>query len=412
MVKKYTVQGGIRNYMGQDVGGIVSDLPRKWKSASDHPETMLAYITHEEAALLVQANLHSSPVDKPPGSGHGPNRVPSYNGYGVYDADYVGGVNEGTLSTGGSTEGEAEAAAFADSYYSDDGGWNFGDQTGAAALAAQAPIRSIKNIFTDPIRGPPVNVPMRNIPQREADDRQMAISAGYIRPDGIADLIAYFKNIADKDRAKGRAIQGMGPDMVLDTVGKKPPSPVQFYYNQFGANPFTPKQAKEALGERTINELNKAIARNQAVSKGSPGLVKDVPFKPEGEVTWETPGYQQDFGGISDLFSDNPFFNLQNTLGQFYYGPANLAGEREIYDRYDWHKGDAEGLRGALETRDEKWIAETAAKAWQDFTGREGHPISFTVNPYEDQWKFNPETGEYIYPEGMGQGLYPWLPGS
>ena len=34
---------------------------------------------------------------------------------------------------------------------------------------------------------------------RQADDRQMAISAGYIRPDGIADLRAYFKDIADKE---------------------------------------------------------------------------------------------------------------------------------------------------------------------------------------------------------------------
>ena len=316
--------------------------------------------------------------------------------------------------------GDSPSAGPSDTGASEGGQWaydqgvagRFDEANAMATDAAYADaIRPISFKATLPMHRPP---PPRNTPQqvlsREADNRQMAISAGYIRPDGIANLIAYFKNIADKDRAKGRDSQGMGPDMVTDTVGNKPPSPVQLYYHQFGANPFTPEEAKKALGERTINELNKAIARNQAVSKDGPGLVKDVPFKPEGAVTWETPGYQQNFGGISNLFSDNPFFNLQNTLGQFYYGPAGLSGEREVYDRYNWHKGDAEGLRGALETRDEKWFAETAAKAWQDFTGREGHPISFTVNPYEDQWKFNPETGEYIYPEGMGQGLYPWRP--
>jgi len=325
--------------------------------------------------------------------------------------------------------GDSPSAGPSDTGASEGGQWaydqgvagNFDEASAMATDAAYADaIRPIRFKATLPMHRPP---PPRNIPQqvlsREADNRQKAISAGYIGRDGIADLRAYFKNIADKEELSKEEppkagwldrLKDMGPDMVWLPEEKEPPSPVQFFYQQFRDKPMTPEEAKKALGERTINELNKVIARNQAVSKDGPGLVKDVPFKPEGEVTWETPGYQQNFGGISNLFSDNPFFNLQNTLGQFYYGPAGLSGEREVYDLYNWHKGDAEGLRGALERRDLKWFAETAAKEYQEFTGREGHPISFTVNPYEDQWKFNPETGEYIYPEGMGQGLYPWRP--
>jgi hypothetical protein len=199
------------------------------------------------------------------------------------------------------------------------------------------------------------------------------------------------------------------------------PSTAKFYLQQFQDKPMTDKEVKETLTESEINELNKAIERNQAAPKGGereteysfqknptiPGPVKDeegnILFDPEGQVTWNTPGYQQrGYSGISDFFPGDPLFNLQNTMGQFYYGPANLAGEREIYDRYNWHMGDVEGLRGALKHGDLKWFLENVGGAYQDYKGREGRPISFTVNPYKDQWKFNPKTGEYIYPEGQG----------
>jgi len=206
------------------------------------------------------------------------------------------------------------------------------------------------------------------------------------------------------------------------------PSTAKFYLEQFQDKPMTDKEVKETLTESEINELNKAIERNQASPKGGkweiidkegeptgffrnnptiPGPVKDeegnILFDPEGQVTWDTPDYsQRGYRGIYDFFPGDPLFNLQNTMGQFYYGPANLAGEREIYDRYNWHMGDPEGLQGALNRGDLKWFLETAGKAYQDYKGREGRPISFTVNPYKDQWKFNPKTGKYIYPEGQG----------
>jgi len=214
----------------------------------------------------------------------------------------------------------------------------------------------------------------------------------------------------------------------LKSAYQRLPSTAKFYLQQFQDKPMTDKEVKETLTESEINELNKAIELNQAAPKGGeieiisrkgeptgffepnptiPGPVKDkegnILFDPEGEVTWRTPGYASiDYTGISDFFPGNPLFNLQNTLGKFYYGPANLAGEREIYDRYDWKNEDPEGLLGALKRGDLKWFLENTGKAYQDYKGREGRPISFTVNPYKDQWKFNPKTGEYIYPEGQG----------
>jgi len=179
------------------------------------------------------------------------------------------------------------------------------------------------------------------------------------------------------------------------------PSTAKFYLQQFQDKPMTDSEVKKTSTKSEINELIKAIERNQVSPKDDqtiPGPIYDkngnILFDPEGEVTWDTPGYSKiDNQSFSDLFPGDPLFNLQNTMGKFYYGPANLAGEREIYDVYDWEKGDEKDLQGLL---------GMIAKAYNDFKGREGRTISFTVNPYKDQWKFNPETGEHINPEDPG----------
>ena len=176
------------------------------------------------------------------------------------------------------------------------------------------------------------------------------------------------------------------------------PSTAKFYLEQFQDKPMTDSKT---LAKSEINELIKAIERNQASPKDDqtiPGPIYDengnILFDPEGEVTGDTPGYSKiDYQSFSDLFPGDPLFNLQNTLGNFYYGPANLAGEREIYDVYDWEKGDERGLQGVL---------GMIAKTYNDLKGRKGRTISFTVNPYKDQWEFNPETGEHINPEDQG----------
>ena len=80
----FAMQGGVRNYLGKT--DTVSDVPVKWKSSSDHPETELAYITKAEKDLLLKKDLHNSLNGKP---NRGPSGVMSLNGWG--DSDGQGG---------------------------------------------------------------------------------------------------------------------------------------------------------------------------------------------------------------------------------------------------------------------------------------------------------------------------------
>ena len=55
---KTSTQGGVTNYLGNQK--TVSALPIKWKSAPNHPETELAYITKAEKNLLLKKDIHGS----------------------------------------------------------------------------------------------------------------------------------------------------------------------------------------------------------------------------------------------------------------------------------------------------------------------------------------------------------------
>jgi hypothetical protein len=66
-VEKFDMQGGVRNYLGEQE--TVSDVPVKWQSGPKHPTTELAYITEAEKNLVLNQDLHNS-LDG------GPNRGP------------------------------------------------------------------------------------------------------------------------------------------------------------------------------------------------------------------------------------------------------------------------------------------------------------------------------------------------
>ena len=86
----FAMQGGVRNYLGET--DTVSEVPIKWKSAPDHPETELAYITKKEKDLLLKKDLHNS-LDGSPNKG--PEGLISLNG-GGYGSENAGtGGNDG-----------------------------------------------------------------------------------------------------------------------------------------------------------------------------------------------------------------------------------------------------------------------------------------------------------------------------
>jgi len=75
----YAMQGGVKNYLGNQK---MVHAPKNWKSAPDHPETELTYITEPEKELLVKADLHGSLNGN---VNRGPEGIASLNGGEIYD---------------------------------------------------------------------------------------------------------------------------------------------------------------------------------------------------------------------------------------------------------------------------------------------------------------------------------------
>jgi hypothetical protein len=95
----YEMQGGkkpARNYLGKQK--TVSNVPVKWKSGPDHPETELAYITKAEKDLLLKKDLHGSLKNGP---NTGPDNIMSLNDQGDYTRDRSpGAYSSGPAGTG------------------------------------------------------------------------------------------------------------------------------------------------------------------------------------------------------------------------------------------------------------------------------------------------------------------------
>ena len=89
----YEMQGGkkpARNYLGKQK--TVSNVPVKWKSGPDAPETELAYITKAEKDLLLKKNLHGSLKNGP---NTGPDGIMSLDSQGDYTQDRSPGAYGG-----------------------------------------------------------------------------------------------------------------------------------------------------------------------------------------------------------------------------------------------------------------------------------------------------------------------------
>ena len=97
------MQGGVRNYLGKQK--TIKDVPIKWKSAPNHPQTELAYITKAEKDLLLKKNLHDS-LDG--GPNRGPGGLMSLNG-GGYGSEDKGTNDDGSNNPGGGSDNNRES---------------------------------------------------------------------------------------------------------------------------------------------------------------------------------------------------------------------------------------------------------------------------------------------------------------
>ncbi len=94
----YVMQGKVKNYLGKQK---MVKAPKKWKSAPNHPDTELAYITKAEKDALVKMNLHGSMNGK---AHKGPSGIISLNGWGDASHGFGGSGNTGG-NTGSGGEG-------------------------------------------------------------------------------------------------------------------------------------------------------------------------------------------------------------------------------------------------------------------------------------------------------------------
>ena len=93
------MQGGskpARNYLGKQK--TVSNVPIRWKSGPDAPETELAYITKAEKDLLIKKDLHGSLKNGP---NTGPDDIMSLDSQGDYTRDRSPGAYTGGASSQG-----------------------------------------------------------------------------------------------------------------------------------------------------------------------------------------------------------------------------------------------------------------------------------------------------------------------
>ena len=108
----YVMQGKVKNYLGKQK---MVKAPKKWKSAPNHPETELAYITKAEKDALIKMNMYGSMNGK---ANKGPSGIISLNGWGdadrgTSDASYGGGNVSGggdDRDYGGGAAAEARSA--------------------------------------------------------------------------------------------------------------------------------------------------------------------------------------------------------------------------------------------------------------------------------------------------------------
>ena len=103
----YVMQGGqkqARNYLGKQK--TVSNVPIKWKSGPNAPETELAYITKAEKDLLIKKDLHGSLKNGP---NTGPDGVMSLDSQGDYSPDRSGRTSTGNPNQDRANEAQMRA---------------------------------------------------------------------------------------------------------------------------------------------------------------------------------------------------------------------------------------------------------------------------------------------------------------
>ena len=178
---------------------------------------------------------------------------------------------------------------------------------------------------------------------------------------------------------------------------------------------------KESRKGQVLNVGTSGKLLNYTQPQTNKALTPDFPYyDPEKEGTHKEYEDWHDkrtpfVSPIMDILNAPSRYNVANTLAKFYYGAPNIAGQRRITDEYDYHFGNGEGtIKEALSNIAEdkwsrsdpvslRWLLETIGSTVEGSGKDRGPKIDFNAPPpYKDGgWKFNPQTGEYIYDQGQ-----------
>ena len=100
----FKMQGGVKNYLGEQE--TVSDVPLKWQSGPDKPDTELAYITKAEKDLLLKKDIHGSLQNGP---NMGPGGIMSLDSFGDIGGGQSGAQYDSGQGSGSQSQADSNA---------------------------------------------------------------------------------------------------------------------------------------------------------------------------------------------------------------------------------------------------------------------------------------------------------------
>jgi hypothetical protein len=100
----FIMQGGVKNYLGKQE--TISDVPLKWQSGPDKPDTELAYITKAEKDLLLKKDIHGSLKDGP---NMGPGGIMSLDSFGDIGGGQSGAQYDSGQGSGSQSQADSNA---------------------------------------------------------------------------------------------------------------------------------------------------------------------------------------------------------------------------------------------------------------------------------------------------------------
>ena len=312
---KVAIQGGVKNYLGNQK--TVGNVPLKWQSGPDAPDTELAYITKAEKNLLLKKDLHGSLKN-------GPNTGPE----GIMSLDSQGDKGD----TGyGNSYGDRDVGDTSPEVGDKGGGYTEKGDPGH-----QANINKIKKAAREEeARQQARTDDSKKRQEEESKQRAKAFAA------------AQAKKL---DAEKAQTIYGYQPNKYIDYV------PYLGALRKTVGTPFT-KKGKTLTAQKRMEYINTLPAQQRRAMIERLGLAEDEEYDELDEYNLATQTYTDPKtgkvtgpAGVFNTEDVDPNFGRYDNVGTDYTltgDPLSYQGETPLYgmDAYDIINYDGEFLK-------------------------------------------------------------------